>query len=99
MRRTCRATLALATSAWLLATAGPALAQADDCHPMAPDVEVGGKDLQPTEGEVEERLAETGCEPTAAGEAAERKETEEVDQLYRQLETETEQDQEAAGED
>ncbi|HEX6013250.1 MAG TPA: hypothetical protein VFY87_15915 [Geminicoccaceae bacterium] len=66
---------------------------------MAPDVEVGGKDLQPTEGELEERLAETGCEPTAAGEAAEREETEEVDQLYRQLETETEQDQEAAGED
>lgn len=99
MRRTCWATLALATSAWLLGTACPALAQSDDCHPMAPDVEVGGKDLQPTEGEVEERLAETGCEPTAAGEAAEREETEEVDQLYRQLETETEQDQEAAGED
>jgi hypothetical protein len=99
MRRTCRATLALVTSAWLLAPAQPAFAQSDDCHPLAPDVEVGGEDLQPTEGEVEERLAETGCEPTAAGEAAEREETQEVDELYRQLETETEQDQEAAGED
>ena len=99
MARTFRTTLALVASAWLLGTAGPALAQSDDCHPMAPDVEVGGKDLQPTEKEVEERLAETGCEPTAAGEAAEHEETEEVDQLYRQLETETEQDQEAAGED
>jgi hypothetical protein len=66
---------------------------------MAPDVEVGGKDLQPTKGEVEERLAETGCAPTAAREAAEREETQEVDELYRQFETETEQDQEAAGQD
>jgi hypothetical protein len=96
MPRAFQTTLALVTSAWLLA---PAVARSDDCHPMAPDVEVGGKDLQPTEGEVEERLAETGCAPTAAGEAAEREETEEVDQLYRQLETETEQDQEAAGQD
>ena len=52
-------------------------------------------------GEASGRRPETsaGCEPTAAGEAAEREETEEVDQLYRQLETETEQDQEAAAED
>ena len=42
MRRTCRAALALVTSAWLLGTAGPTFAQSDDCRPLAPDVEVGG---------------------------------------------------------
>jgi hypothetical protein len=91
-----RLVLAAFASVWLLATASPAFAQSDDCHPLAPDVEVGGKDLQPTPGEVEERLAEDGCAPSAAEEAAGREETEEVDQLYRQLETETEQDQEGA---
>jgi hypothetical protein len=94
MRRKRRVVLAVA-SAWLLAPAAT-FAWADDCRPLAPDVEVDGEDLQPTPGEVKERLAEDGCTPSAAEEAAEREQTEEVNQLYRQLESETERDQEGA---
>jgi hypothetical protein len=96
--RSKRRLVLVVASAWLLAPAAT-FAWADDCRPLAPDVEVDGEDLQPTPDEIEERLAEDGCAPSAAEEAAGREETEEVDQLYRQLETETEQDQEAAGQD
>jgi hypothetical protein len=93
--RSKRRLVLVVASAWLLAPAAT-FAWADDCRPLAPDVEVDGEDLQPTPDEIEERLAKGGCVVSPAEKAAEREQTEEVDQLYRQLETETEQDQEAA---